>query len=478
MLARRLAPLIAAAAALVAAPPALAAKDCPRGYRCTTVTVPLDRSGAMPGTLRLPVVAERSRQPLLLVLAGGPGQGAAAIADAILPFFERIAPGYRLATFDQRGTGATALRCPALQRAALTDLTVPPPGSVQACARRLGPQRALYTTSASVEDLDAVRARLGAERTAISGTSYGTYVAERYARAHPDRVSRLVLDSVVPQENVDPLFAASMRRASVVLRELCADGACRPFTRAPVADLRRLVERVERRPIPVTVELDGRRLRAAIDGPALFDLSISLSSFFQRNLIDLVRGTSEALEDRPGALRKLYRSVRQLQLATPSQLSWGLHTATLCEDLTLPWGTAASPAEGRRAAVDAAVGAAPRGHFGVFGPSTAARNGALVTCERWAPVAVPPTPAPGPLPDVPILALAGTWDLSTPVEDARREVARTPGAQLMVIPEGGHSTLTALACARTAARRFLRGRPTGDPCRGHRVERPGGAAPG
>ena len=74
---------------------------------------------------------------------------------------------------------------------------------MRATARRT---RRLYSTTATVADLDAVRKALGVERIGMLGISYGTYVAERYARAHPDHVSRLVLDSVVPQENVNPLF--------------------------------------------------------------------------------------------------------------------------------------------------------------------------------------------------------------------------------------------------------------------------------
>ncbi|HEU4658941.1 MAG TPA: alpha/beta fold hydrolase [Capillimicrobium sp.] len=477
---RSLRPLVLVGAVLATAMllPAVAsaAGDCPNGMRCETVRVPLDRSGATPGTLGLRVVAQRGDRPLLLVLTGGPGQSGASLAAGFAPVMNAVAPRFRIAMLDQRGTGPDGLDCPAMQRAALTDLTVPPPGSVEACGRRLGAARAFYTTTDTVADLEAVRRALGVDRMAIMGTSYGTYVAERYARAYPDRVSHLVLDSVVPQENVDPFFAASMRRAGTVLRQLCAGGACRPATRRPVADLRALVERLDRTPIRLRVEVGGRRVPVVLDGPAMFDLTISLSSFLQGELTLLPTAVRGALDGDPRLLRAMYRHVRRQQRTPVRSLSWGLHTATLCGDLALPWGTAAAPAAGRTAAVAARLRTLPAGHFGPFGRRTAQRNGALLTCRRWQPTPVAPAPAPGPLPAVPILMVAGSWDLSTPVEDARREARRAPTAKLVVVPEAGHSVITAVPCAQIVLARFLAGRPLGRPCARHRAPRPGAPA--
>ena len=136
---------------------------------------------------------------VLVDLTGGPGQGGVAFVPRARARMRGLLRDYRLVMLDQRGTGAGALRCPALQRAMGTsDLTVPPPGSVEACAQALGPQRRFYSTADTVADLEALRVALGADKLTLDGVSYGTFVAERYAIAHPDRVARLVLDSVVP----------------------------------------------------------------------------------------------------------------------------------------------------------------------------------------------------------------------------------------------------------------------------------------
>ena len=65
------------------------------------------------------------------------------------------------------------------------------------------------------------RQALGAERIALWGTSYGTKVALSYARRYPDRVERLVLDSVAPLDGPDPYYRDSTAAVPRVLRSLC-----------------------------------------------------------------------------------------------------------------------------------------------------------------------------------------------------------------------------------------------------------------
>lgn len=465
--------LVAALAALPAGA-AHAADRCPEGLRCLAVPVPLDRSGTVPGTLELPVAVEPGTGPILLSLGGGPGQGMVRYGAYVARDMRAVAPGYRVAVMDQRGTGALALDCPRMQRANLTDLTVPPPGSVPACAHRLGAARGLFATTETVADIDAVRRALGADRLAILGVSYGTYVAERYARAHPDRVSALVLDSVVPQEDVDPLLRPSLRHAATILRQLCAHRACRGITRDPVADLARLVRRADRRAIAGRVATGpGDAMHVRIDGPALLDLLTTLTSFQQAQLARFPAAVRGALHGDPAPLLRIYALFRAgSAIPSPADQSQGLHAATLCSDVAFPWGSAAADPAGRAARVAAAARAVPAAAFGPFDRATATGNGLIATCEQWPAMTVAPPPAPGPLPPVPTLVLAGSWDLSTPMADAEREARRSPTAQLAVVPYAGHAVLTAVPCARLLGRRFFAGRPLGHPCAAHRAPAP------
>src|SRR5215218_2766117 len=140
-----------------------ASRPCPnaRGFTCSALDVALDHSGRTAGTLRLPVAtADNADAPngVLVVLTGGPGQGGVASVSRVRARMRAVLRRYRLVMLDQRGTGEGALRCPALQRAMGTsDLTVPPPGAVEACAGEIGSRRRFYSTADTVADLDALR---------------------------------------------------------------------------------------------------------------------------------------------------------------------------------------------------------------------------------------------------------------------------------------------------------------------------------
>jgi pimeloyl-ACP methyl ester carboxylesterase len=384
------------------------------------------------------------------------------------------APRYRIAVLDQRGTGANALDCPELQSASLTDFTVPPPGSVEQCGAALGDRRGLFPTTATVEDLESVRAALGVERMAIYGVSYGTYVAERYASAHPDRVTHLVLDSVVPQEDVNPLLIANLGQAGKILRRFCRAARCRGIARAPARQLHRLVVRMANRPLTGRVRVPGGgRATVRLDGPGLIDLMTTLTSFQQQLFSHFPAAVASARKDDPRMLLRL-AAVARISNATesPAELSWGLHTATLCSDVAFPWGSPSSDPSRRAAAVAAAASAIPDSEFLPFDRATATGNGVIETCRRFPPTDVAPPPAPRPLPGVPILILSGTFDLSTPISDARREAVRSPTARLAKLPEVGHATLLSAGCAQEIVKRFFAARELGEPCKRNRAPDP------
>src|SRR5215468_5813369 len=176
------------------------------GFTCSMLTVPLDPSGHVPGTLRLQVAAgnnTKAPRGVLLFLTGGPGQPGVPFISRIKSRLAPLFPAYRLVMFDQRGTGQFgAINCPALQKAVGgSDIAVPPPAAVGQCAHIIGPNRRFYSTADTVADIDTLRQALGAGAMVVDGVSYGTFVAERYALAHPGHVSKLVLDSTYRNPN-------------------------------------------------------------------------------------------------------------------------------------------------------------------------------------------------------------------------------------------------------------------------------------
>jgi pimeloyl-ACP methyl ester carboxylesterase len=457
--------LLAAAAAACALPGAADAElrfaPCPAseadGFDCATLTVPLARDGRLPGTVDLRVARERggpAGRKLLLALTGGPGQPGVAFGPSWRFVFDGVHDRYRLVVLDPRGTGRSGLlRCPELQRQSLTDVTVRAPGTVEACAARLGPARDSYATTETVGDIEAFRAALGAETVAVAGVSY----ALRYARAHPDRVERLILDSVVPQENVGLDLPATWPAIRRLLVDLCGTRRCRDITRDPVADLAAVVGSLGRRPLVATLyDARGRPRRAVLRDPAaLYDLLL-LSAIDRGVRSDLPAVLAAAAGGDAAPLLRTAERLRH-QRVPARTVDWAVHAAALCADHP--------PA--------ASVGLLPGELVAPFTPSMAAQNGAHDTCRRWPTPAIALPPEPGPLPDVPALFLAGQYDVLTPRSGALREARRSPRGQVVTVPGVGHSTLTgANDCARAAVRRFVRDRPAGGPCRRARREPP------
>lgn len=466
------------------AQPTLQPARCERGLaaatRCSTLTVPLDRSGATPGTLSLPVrvlpaKGSGSRRGPLLLLAGGPGQAGRNDGDYAALLAE-IAPGYDIVSFDQRGTGTTALRCRALTGVQDPEATVDGSAAAlarqfAACAAELGDPRRFYGSADSAADIDDLRAALGAERIALGGTSYGTWVTQVYARSFPQRVSRLILDSVVGPAGVSGIARNEYAGARRILRELCADGACRAITRDLAGETAALSARLESSQLRGRVVLpNGRVASTAIGGPSQIGLVMNL--LYAGDLDPWMRAAfpaavASARRGDPALLLRLAATAGAEEDDDATQFSGALYAATTCAETNQAWSGGDAP-EQRRAAVDAALAAIPAGELAPWSATTVRAGAALAGCLDWpaAPFAAPPT---GPLPDVPALVMNGLADVRTPVEDAVAVAAQLPRATVIRIPHQGHSVLVQ-ECARAALSGFLAGRSVGaDACRGRRT---------
>jgi pimeloyl-ACP methyl ester carboxylesterase len=439
--------------------------------QCARLSVPLDRSGETPGRVSLFVTRLRARprprRGAIFALAGGPGQSATDSfgGDGL----GMLSPAFRrrdLIVFDQRGTGRSGvLRCRPLERSNLFDAGT----AAGRCARRLGARRHHYTSTATVEDIEAIRRELGVARITLYGTSYGVKVALGYALTYPGNVERLVLDSVVEPAGPDPLYLPSLAAAPRVLRALCRF-RCRSFTRDPLADLGALVRRMAARRLRgYVVDRHGRRRRTRLSRGELF--LIFLTGDFDPALRAAFPGAVRAaLEgDRAPLLRLKRRSISVAADPPPARIfSPALFTATTCEEVPFPWPrtTPPDPRE-RRRRTEAAVTSIPAGAFQPFDRGAALENDLLQLCDRWAASPTAPTFGGGPLPDVPVLLLEGEEDLRTPVESARRVAGLFPRSQLVVAPGTGHSALGAdpSGCTRRAFARFFRNQPVRPRCR-------------
>ena len=382
----------------------LAAVSLPSAARAAAITVevPLDRDDDRGETVRLAVELRRGDTPgaaPLIAIAGGPGQSSIAAGDALEQLTRPLARGRDLVLVDLRGTGRSgALVCPELQRRESA-------AAVRTCARRLGPRRGLFRTRDSVADIEAVRVALGVERIALFGVSYGTRAAIGYARAHPERVERLVLDSPVAEPRPDPFLGPQQRALPRILG------------RAPTADLGAVLR---------------QRPRDAALLQVLFATDIDAS---------VRRALSAALHSArsgwPQELRRLEQRVTRAGGSVPARRdSAGLNAATQCEELA------------RRPV--AALGPGP------FDPITRRLGPVAVMCRAWPQTTRrEPPPLSSPL-QMPTLVLTGALDVRTPWEGTRAITG--PSVTRLLVPATGHSVLGTErgACAARALRAFAR----------------------
>jgi pimeloyl-ACP methyl ester carboxylesterase len=416
------------------------------GVQCGTVTVPVDRTGVMPGTIDLHVEmlpATGAPRGAMFLIAGGPGQGSADSFD-LAPGFTRqlmqlVFPNYTLITVDNRGTGKSALiNCPGLQRATS--------GSAEqfaalaaACAAIIGPPRMFYSTRDHADDLEAVRAALGIEKVGLYGVSYGTKLSLAYALGHPAQVERLILDSVVPVQFPDPFDRNVLHELPTALQNFCAGGVCRGATTNYANDVVTLANRLAARPISGRIiGQNGKTKTVRMNGEELVTMMVDadLSPGLAAEAPAAVRA---ALRGNTRPLLRIYDLNLVSNRLTAEELSFGLNAATNCADGRFPWAPNTPPAS-RRATIDAAVAALPAEHFGRFG-KWAARLGTAFYCEQW------PTPAgntplgAGPLPNVPMVAINGGFDIRTPVANALAVVDQFPQGKLLVVNGVGHSVI-------------------------------------
>ncbi len=201
---------------------------------CAMLSVPVDyaKPGGRHISLALdmiPATAPKSQQQgILLVNPGGPGASGLPLAAEVA---QGLSPGaaaqYDIVGFDPRGVGSSvpALSCdPGFFAGPRPNYIPANPAAEQVlinraktyaadCGKRFGWLLPYMTTQDTARDMDAIRAAFGVSKISYYAFSYGTYLGQVYATLFPDRVRRMVLDSVVDPtgvwyaDNVDQDYA-------------------------------------------------------------------------------------------------------------------------------------------------------------------------------------------------------------------------------------------------------------------------------
>jgi pimeloyl-ACP methyl ester carboxylesterase len=344
---------IAAAAGAAPSPPVIALKPCrlehpfrmlALGAECGThVTAenPDDPAGRKIELFvaRVPAISFNKQPDPLFLIAGGPGTSAVDLYTSSAGPFDRIRRDRDIILLDQRGTGRShRLDCAYSDRnlfERVGDIKLEAENA--RCRDELSKRADLrqYTTSVAVRDLDEVRRALGYERINLFGNSYGTRVAQHYARRYPRSTRTLILDGVVnPEVVLGPAIALDAERAlERILKRCLADTACTKAFTDPTADYRELRRRLAERPVPTMVS------DAATGRPINFD-------FTTRHLSAVLRFASYNddqaallplslhMATHEGNFTPLASQFRVFAQSLEAAFAYGMHNSVACSEDT------------------------------------------------------------------------------------------------------------------------------------------------
>ncbi|MEV7414759.1 alpha/beta fold hydrolase [Streptomyces sp. NPDC089919] len=467
-----------AAAARGAVTAAAAPAWCPTvaGHRvdCDRIDRPLVTGEPGLGRVKVSYAVVRHTAPgpakgTVAVNPGGPGETAIDKAEAFARGLGALLKDHDLLLLDPRGTGRSErIPCGVTDTEYRFGTRAQQRAAVVRCAANLGPRATGYTSAATADDLDAVRARLGVPRLSLYGLSYGTYLMPVYASRHPAHVRSLVLSGAFPLA-LDPLARPSARAVSLALKRVCGRSvpASCDGDRA-VRDLAATAARLRARPMTVRIttghgvhekrfgedKLANLLFEAASSGVGMHPRQPSLLGRLPHALHRFAGGD-------PAPLRRLV----QEEGAGAGTVDQAPYIAVTCNDYRRAWSKDASPAERRRqyAAALAAVRPGEHGAFSARG-FTEGTTDAGDVCIGWPREHTPaPQPVRPALPDVPVLVLSGDLDANTPDASGRKAARQFRDSRFLSVPNTGHvPELEPSGCATRISAHFLRTGGPGD----------------
>jgi pimeloyl-ACP methyl ester carboxylesterase len=381
----------------------------------------------------------------ILYLHGGPG---IATVDTWFPFFpDSVAWGAFRETrdivfFDQRGTGRSQpILCPALKADLQSiDRAAPLPAArlvatvdAYAKCRRImlaaGAEPAEYTSLETVEDAEDLRRALGVREWNVYGTSYGTFVALLYLRAHPGSIRAAILDSPYPPNSTAwaEQITVTAKAYDAVERACHRNAAC--ATRFPDISgrLRKAVARLDAHPLD--------RPEGPIDGAkfveALWPMLVRGKSALMVPLaIDLAAAGDDSV-------------VRRLVAIYGGEDSFGDFSAAQAMAINCHEGGLST------SATRAAMRLFP--HLGGNDlPESADR-----VCKAFQPRLAAPSLFAPVASDKPVLAYTGEFDPATPTEDTWNATRFLSRSTVVQVAGASHAPFYQDECTRGIAHAFL-----------------------
>lgn len=376
----------------------------------------------------------------IVVLAGGPGQGAIALAAQVVVLFSRLNDTRDIVLVDQRGTGKShPLACKPEDESALQTLLEDslPERMVRDCLAALDADPRHYATPTAVADLDEVLGALGYGRVNLWGGSYGTRVALEFMRRHPERVRTATLDGAAPTDMKLPLsFVADGEAAFDRLVADCeAEEGCResfPGLRRDVSGLRaRLARQPAKAAIDDPVTGEGQDVRVT-ENVLMTGLFRPLYVPELASLLPLAIARAAA-----GDFNPLLAQNFEVSAEMTENLAIGMHLSVVCSE-DVPRITAED------------LAAASRTFFG-----RALVDEFVNACKHWPRAELPADFHEPVRSNAPVLILSGGIDPATPPRHGEAVAATLPNARHAVAPHLSHG-VSGRGCAPKLVEEFVR----------------------
>ena len=269
-------------------------------------------------------------------IAGGPGQGSVEFYLQAKGAFEGLRRNRDILLVDQRGTGESSrMDCEIDDQDVLfeTEFSVDDTmASIEECLANLPHDPRYFTTSVAVTDLEAVREALGYTSLNLYGVSYGSRVAQHFARRYPDSTRTVIIDGVVPpQIALGPEIATESQKAVDNIFARCVEDAqCNEQFPGIRGTFSRVVAELRAGPVEVTVpHPNSGRPETFRLGAGQFAAAVRLLVYNRHTIALLPLFVHEAGQGNYGPIASQFM-LTAVSLA--DTIALGMHNSVMCTE--------------------------------------------------------------------------------------------------------------------------------------------------
>ncbi len=376
---------------------------------------------------RIPALSPEPAADAFTIINGGPGASSVTLYVDLQQIFSGVLRERDIVLLDQRGTGRSEpLDCPTLESAVETFAEAQVLEATTRCLHDLDHDPRYFTTSIAVRDLEALRQELGYQQWNIYGVSYGTRVAQHYARRYPGSVRTLIIDGVVPpQSSLGPDIAINAQLTLDSVLERCRqDGDCSRTFPQLTERLEDLSTQLRDQPVqleqadPVTGRVAPFTLTYSHLASTLRLLSYAPET---ASLIPLIVSEAAGRHN----FVPLASQAMRIEAEVSGAISFGMHNSVVCTEDVPFYGDL----ENRWTELDATY---------LGGDQVRALQ---TICKVWPAGPMDPDFKEPLATAVPTLLLSGEFDPITPPEYAHQAGARLTNRVELIAPGQGHGVV-------------------------------------